>query len=149
MDGLFRSRTLQTERRSNYEDPLEDPPITTEDPGDKDNKSSSRTGGSSRGWRSLLATAGATTRVVKRGQSTIKLRSSVIVIRLEGSRSKMRLKITTASVESGKIDWRKNGCFRYARNVESSKEARFQGLRPQVRLTRMTPRAHTSLAAVE
>jgi hypothetical protein len=43
---------------------------------------------------------------------------------------------------------RKNlGSFMNARKVLSSKDARFQGLRPQVRLTKMTPRLHTSLGA--
>jgi hypothetical protein len=51
------------------------------------------------------------------------------------------------SAETGKIELKNLGSFRNARNVESSGEAFFQGLRPQVKFTRMTPRLQTSLGA--
>jgi hypothetical protein len=39
------------------------------------------------------------------------------------------------------------GSFMNARKVLSSKEARFQGLRPHVKFTRITPRLQISLGA--
>jgi hypothetical protein len=74
-------------------------------------------------------------------------RSSTREIRFVGSHSKMRLKITLSSGEMGKIELRNVGSFKKARKVESSDEAFFHGLRPQVRLTKMTPRLQTSLGA--
>lgn len=59
----------------------------------------------------------------------------------------MRRKIIFNSAEMGKIELKNMGSFKNARNVESSGEAFFQGLRPQVKLTRMTPRLQTSLGA--
>jgi hypothetical protein len=59
----------------------------------------------------------------------------------------MRLKIMFSSGEIGKIELRNFGSFKKARNVESSGEAFFQGLRPQVRLTKITPRLQTSFGA--
>jgi hypothetical protein len=74
-------------------------------------------------------------------------RSSKREIRFEGSHSKMRLRITLSSREMGRIELRNVGSFKKARKVESSGEAFFQGLRPQVKLTKMTPRLQTSLGA--
>lgn len=59
----------------------------------------------------------------------------------------MRRKIRFRSNEMGKMVLKNLGSFRNARKVESSDEAFFQGLRPQVKFTRMTPRLHTSLGA--
>ena len=87
-------------------------------------------------------------RAVNRGQCIIRDLSSGILILLLGSHSNMRLRIASSSGESGRIDLRNLGFFRYARKVESSMEARFQGLRPQVRLTKITPRLHTSFGMV-
>jgi hypothetical protein len=85
--------------------------------------------------------------IVNRGQLRIKARSSGRVILLCGSHSKIRLKIIFSSGEMGKMELRNFGSFRNARKVESSGEAFFHGLRPQVRLTRMTPRLQTSFGA--
>ena len=87
--------------------------------------------------------------MVNLGQLMIRSRSSCRLILWCGSQSKMRLKIMFNSGEMGKIELRNFGSFKKARNVESSGEAFFQGFRPQVRLTRMTPRLHTSLGAAE
>jgi hypothetical protein len=62
-----------------------------------------------------------------------------------GLKSKMRLRIASSSREIGRIVLRNLGSFMKARKVLSSEEARFQGLRPQVRFTRMTPRLQMSL----
>lgn len=86
-------------------------------------------------------------RVVNLGHRIIKSRSSGRVILFVGSRSKILLRMASSSDDSGKMDLRKFGSFRYARNVESSGDALFHGLRPQVRLTRITPRLQTSLGA--
>ena len=64
-----------------------------------------------------------------------------------GSMSKMRWRIQFSPWEMGRMDWRKLESRRKARKVASSAEARFHGLRPQIRLTRMTPRDQTSLGA--
>jgi hypothetical protein len=77
----------------------------------------------------------------------IKSRSSGMVIRLAGLNSKMRRIMESSSGEMGRMDLRNFGSFMYALKVLSSKEARFHGLRPQVKLTRMTPRLHMSLGA--
>ena len=84
---------------------------------------------------------------VNLGQRMIKSRSSGMVILLTGLNSKMRLMMESSSGEMGRMVLRNLGSFMYARKVLSSKEARFHGLRPQVRFTRMTPRLHTSLGA--
>ena len=84
---------------------------------------------------------------VNRGQLRIRFRSSWMVILFSGSHSKIRLRIESSSGERGRMDVRKLGSLRYARKVASSVEARFQGLRPQVRLTRITPRDQTSFGA--
>lgn len=49
----------------------------------------------------------------------------------------------------GRMVWRKVQSFKKALKVASSAEARFHGLRPQVKLTRMTPSDQTSFAAEE
>jgi predicted component of type VI protein secretion system len=64
-----------------------------------------------------------------------------------GLNAKMRLRIASSSREMGRMVRRNLGSFMNARKVLSSEEARFQGLRPQVRLTRMTPRLQTSFGA--
>jgi hypothetical protein len=74
-------------------------------------------------------------------------RSSGRVILLWGSHSKIRRNMTFNSGEICKMELRNLGSFKNARKVESSGEAFFHGLRPQVRLTRMTPRLQTSLGA--
>jgi hypothetical protein len=84
---------------------------------------------------------------VNLGHRIIRSRSSGIVARRAGLNSKTRLRMLSSSGETGRMDRRNLGSFMYARNVLSSKEARFHGLRPQVRFTRMTPRLHTSLGA--
>ena len=86
-------------------------------------------------------------RVVNVGQRTTSSRSSARLILLFGSHSKMRLRIASKSPESGRIEPRNSGFFKYARNVGSSMEAFFQGFRPQVRFTRMMPRLQTSFGA--
>ena len=91
--------------------------------------------------------AAAAVRVVNVGQRTTSSRSSAILILLRGSHSKMRLRIASSSPDSGRIEPRNSGFFKYARNVGSSMEAFFQGFRPQVRFTRMMPRLHTSFGA--
>ncbi len=85
--------------------------------------------------------------VVNLGHWRIISRSSSNDILLCGSHSKMRLRIMFSSGEMGKIELKNLESLRNARKVESSGDAFFQGLRPQVRLTRMTPRLHTSLGA--
>lgn len=86
--------------------------------------------------------------VVNLGQLTMASRSSRRDILLCGSHSKIRRKIVFNSKEIGNIELKYIGSLRKARNAESSGEALSQGLRPQVRLTRMTPRLQTSLGAV-
>jgi len=53
----------------------------------------------------------------------------------------------SSSADKGKMVLRKDGSFKKARKVESSGEAFFQGLRPQVRFTRMTPKLQISFGA--
>lgn len=86
-------------------------------------------------------------RRVNLGHSTINLRSSDMETRFWGSHSKIRLRIELSSGDRGKIVLRNCGSLRKARKVESSVEALFQGFRPQDKLTKMTPRLHTSLGA--
>lgn len=74
-------------------------------------------------------------------------RSCSRVIRLWGSHSKTRRKIMLSSGEMGKMELRKLASDRKARKVESSVEAFFHGLRPQVKFTKMTPRLQTSFGA--
>lgn len=72
---------------------------------------------------------------------------SGMVALLAGLKSKMRLRMASSSKEMGRMVLKNLGSFMKARKVLSSEEARFQGLRPQVRLTRMTPRLQMSLSA--
>jgi hypothetical protein len=83
----------------------------------------------------------------KVGQRRIISRISGMVARFAGLNSNILRRITSSSSEIGRMDLRNLGSFMNARKVLSSKEARFQGLRPQVRLTSMTPKLHTSLGA--
>lgn len=85
--------------------------------------------------------------MVNRGHARMSSLSSERPIRFWGSHSKMRRKMSVSSGASGRIEPRKLGSFRNARKVESSGDAFFHGLRPQVKFTRMTPRLHTSLGA--
>lgn len=52
-----------------------------------------------------------------------------------------------SSSETGRMVCKKLRSFLKALNVASSVDVRFQGLRPQVRLTSMTPRDQMSLGA--
>lgn len=56
-------------------------------------------------------------------------------------------RMSLSSSDTGRMVLRNSGDRVKARYVESSKEACFHGLRPQVKLTRMTPRLQTSLGA--
>lgn len=73
--------------------------------------------------------------------------SSLTVILFSGLLSKIIPSMLFNSSDNGKMVFRKFGSFLKARYVESSSEACFHGLRPQVRLTRMTPRDQTSFGA--
>jgi beta-phosphoglucomutase-like phosphatase (HAD superfamily) len=77
---------------------------------------------------------------------TICLISGIVAL-LAGLKSKMRLRMASSSREMGRMVLRNLGSFIKARKVLSSEEARFQGLRPQVRLTKITPRLQMSLGA--
>ena len=85
--------------------------------------------------------------VVKRGHAIISSRNSGMVILLAGLHSKILRSMESSSGERGRIFRKKFGSRKYARKVESSTDARFHGLRPHVRLTRMTPRDQTSFGA--
>ena len=56
-------------------------------------------------------------------------------------------RMSFSSSDNGRMVFRKSGFLVKALYVESSVEACFHGLRPHVRLTRMTPRDHMSLGA--
>jgi hypothetical protein len=84
---------------------------------------------------------------VNRGQRYIRSRKVAREILLVGSNSKTRLRMPFSSSEMGRMLFRKLRSLTYARKVESSREARFHGLRPQVRFTKMTPSDQTSLGA--
>lgn len=85
--------------------------------------------------------------VVNLWQAIIRVLNSEMVIRFCGLHSKMRRRMKSSSEESGKMVLNIRGSFRYARNVLSEGEARFQGFRPHVRFTRITPSDQTSLGA--
>lgn len=53
----------------------------------------------------------------------------------------------SSSEDNGRMVLSMRGSFKYARNVLSDGEARFQGFRPHVRFTRITPRDQISLGA--
>ena len=97
--------------------------------------------GGVRGWD------GTGEKVVNLSQERISSLSSGMVIRFDGSGSNIRLRMEFSPGERGRIDLRKLLSRRKARKVESSQLARFHGFRPQVRLTRMTPKDQTSLGA--
>lgn len=73
--------------------------------------------------------------------------NSGMEILLAGSSSKIRLKILFSSVDRGRMDFRNLRSLMYALKVESSKHARFHGLRPHVKFTRMTPSDQMSFGA--
>ena len=70
-----------------------------------------------------------------------------ILIRFSGSRSKTLPRMVFNSSDNGNIVFKKLGSLVKARYVESSVDASFHGLRPHVRLTRITPRDQISLGA--
>lgn len=70
-----------------------------------------------------------------------------MVILLAGLISKILRRIISNSGDRGRMVLKKPGSLRYARKVLSLCEARFHGLRPQVRLTRMTPSDQMSFGA--
>jgi hypothetical protein len=69
------------------------------------------------------------------------------VILCSGEGLKIRPRMSFSSSVNGRMVFRKDGSRAKARYVESWKEACFHGLRPQVKLTRMTPSPQTSLGA--
>lgn len=69
-------------------------------------------------------------------------------MRFSGSRVKISFKISLSSSESGRIVFKKSRSRKNTEKVSSRRQACFQGLRPQVRLIRITPKDHTSLEAV-
>lgn len=73
--------------------------------------------------------------------------SSPMEIRCSGLRSKIFPRISFRSSDNGSIAFKKSRSRVNALYVESSHEACFHGLRPQVRLTRITPRDQISLGA--
>ena len=85
--------------------------------------------------------------VVKVGHMRTRLLNSAMPILFLGSTSKMRPKMVFNSEDNGNIVLRNFGFARYARKVESSMEALFQGFLPQVRFTRMIPRLQMSFGA--
>ena len=85
--------------------------------------------------------------VVNLGQATMQALSSGRDILLVGSGSNTRWRMEFSPGDSGRIVLRNFRSFRYARYVLSDCDARFHGFRPQVRLTNMTPRDHTSFDA--
>jgi len=84
---------------------------------------------------------------VKLEQRKIISRSSGIVARFAGLKSKTLRRMASSSMEIGRMLLRNLGSFMKARKVLSSNDARFHGLRPHVKLTRITPRLQTSLGA--
>lgn len=86
-------------------------------------------------------------KVVNLSQDRMSSLRSGRVTRLDGSGSKIRPRMLFNSEVRGRIDLRKVLSRIKALKVESSQQARFQGFRPQVRLTRMTPSDQTSFGA--
>ena len=84
---------------------------------------------------------------VKRSHARIRSLSSASEMRWSGLRVKMLPRMSFNSSVKGRMVFRNSGDRVYARYVESSIEACFHGLRPQVRFTRITPRLHTSFGA--
>lgn len=85
--------------------------------------------------------------VVNLGQVKILYLSSGMVILLAGLVSKILRRIKSSSGDRGRIVLKKPGSLRKARKVLSLCDARFHGFRPQVKLTRMTPKDQMSLGA--
>lgn len=102
--------------------------------------------GGETGGVARAVTAG-TAGTVNLGQAIMLLRSSDRVILSSGLRVNILPKMSFSSFDKGRIVFKKSWLLVKARYVESSKEACFHGLRPQVRFTRMTPRLQTSLGA--
>jgi len=69
------------------------------------------------------------------------------VILSSGLRAKIMPRMLFKSSDRGRMVFKKLGFLVKALYVESSAEAAFHGLRPHVRLTRMTPRLQMSLGA--
>lgn len=84
---------------------------------------------------------------VKRGQVRMASINSGMVILMSGLGVKILTKMSFSSSDTGRMVLRNSGSLRYARYVESSGEACFHGLRPQVRFTKITPSDQTSLGA--
>jgi len=80
-------------------------------------------------------------------QAMMRALSSKMVMRFSGHGSKIMERISFRSSESGRIVFRKLRFLVKAVYVESSLEACFHGLRPHVRLTRITPRDQMSFGA--
>lgn len=72
---------------------------------------------------------------------------SKMLMRRSGSRSKIRPRMSFSSSDNGNIVFKNSGFLVKALYVESSLDACFHGLRPHVRLTRITPRDQISLGA--
>ena len=85
--------------------------------------------------------------LVNTGQSMMRWRSSSKEILLVGSSSKTIPRISLSSSDNGRIDLRKERSSMKALKVDSFGEADFHGLRPQVRLTKITPRDQISFGA--
>lgn len=83
----------------------------------------------------------------KLAQLTIRCLSSPMVILFSGFLSKIRHRISFRSSDNGKMVFKNSESLENALYVESSTDACFHGLRPQVRLTRITPRDQMSLGA--
>jgi hypothetical protein len=73
--------------------------------------------------------------------------SSPMVILVSGVGSNILPRMLFSSSDKGKMVFKKSRFLVNARYVESSREACFHGLRPHVRLTRITPRDQMSLGA--
>ena len=68
-------------------------------------------------------------------------------MRSSGLLSKIMARMSFSSSDSGRMVFRKFRFLANARYVESCREACFHGLRPHVRLTRITPKDQISLGA--
>jgi hypothetical protein len=80
-------------------------------------------------------------------QASMRAFSSPMVIRFSGLRSKIIPRMLLSSSDNGKMVFKKFGFLVKALYVESCVEASFHGLRPQVRLTRITPKDQMSFGA--
>lgn len=84
---------------------------------------------------------------VKLRQALMAILSWLMVILSSGTGSKILPRMQFKSSDNGRIVFKKLGFLENALYVESSVEACFHGLRPQVRLTSITPRDQMSLGA--